>query len=245
MASSVPDPPSFFVRYSEENLALLEQLKKYKGTKEEALNAFKAALPTEFDIFDLEPPKPIPQGNYELFGITWQVISQNATIKDTQEGPTQLFPEGEFDRVDELQRLKGLLLEKFCDLLGFLAADPFDSNETEKISEELKNIFMNIKQLLNEYRPHLSREILKLLMEQQLKERKQATAEARRRCFQLTQMLEAVKYKWQLMDETKIHITDDIPVGQFPNKFPQNSPSTSYNLTPETTNQMLQIIDSI
>ncbi|CAG8600438.1 718_t:CDS:2 [Ambispora gerdemannii] len=242
MTSSIPDPPTFYTRYTDTNLKLLEKIKSYKGSKKEALNEFKDELPQDFDITELEPPRPIVEGSYNVFGLTWQVVSVNATL---DENTPRLYPEGDFDRQTELKKLNKRLCRKFIALLGSLSAEPFDESKPTTISKDLQDTFMNIKQLLNEYRPHQARETLKLIMENQLNERKRATQEVKKRCSQLKDLLSMVKHKWSTTDQLKMTMPDNSQLGQFLPARQQNSQSISYNLGPATSNQMLQLIDSL
>ena len=73
VASVYPLPPEYYKRYTDENLAILEQVKK-QG--EEAFVASGGTLPQDFNILDLDPPTPITEGHYKSFTDTWAVSYQ-------------------------------------------------------------------------------------------------------------------------------------------------------------------------
>lgn len=67
--SAWPDPPTYYKRYTEENLELLKQAKKSGEFPE---NPIVAPLVPEFQLEALEPPLP-PTSEYTIFDQTWQV----------------------------------------------------------------------------------------------------------------------------------------------------------------------------
>merc|ERR1712130_314952 len=70
--------------------------------------------------------------------------------------------------------MKGInisIVMKFLDLLDLLRRDP-QSEERQKLHTELELLFVNIHQLVNEYRPHQAKETLIVLMQMQEKSRK-------------------------------------------------------------------------
>ncbi|CAG8578873.1 5349_t:CDS:2 [Ambispora leptoticha] len=243
MTSSIPDPPPFYTRYTDANLKLLEKIKNYKGNKKEALNEFKDELPQDFDITELEPPQPIAEGSYNVFGLTWQVVSVNATL---DENIPRLYPEGDFDRQTELKKLNKRLCRKFIALLGSLSAEPFDESKPTAISKDLQDTFMNIKQLLNEYRPHQVDDFFLILLLKVLVNRLTRLGSITgTRCSQLKDLLSMVKHKWSTTDQLKMTMPDNSQLGQFLSTRQQNPPSTSYNLSPATSSHMLQLIDTL
>lgn len=68
--SAWPDPPSYFKRYTDENLELLKQAKKSGSFPEQPISA---PYISDFQLEALEPPAP-PTDEYTVFDQKWQVI---------------------------------------------------------------------------------------------------------------------------------------------------------------------------
>ncbi|KAI8889530.1 MED7-domain-containing protein [Backusella circina FSU 941] len=159
--SAWPDPPNYYKRYTDENLAL----KKSNKEQQEDLG---------FMLASLEPPAP-PTDAYNVFDQNWQVKDHLPTLKDL--GVRQLFPDSPIDRISELKRLNRTLIVQFLELLEVLVERP---EEFGKNIENISTIFINMHHILNAYRPHQARETLRLLMENQLARKKQQTEELKR-----------------------------------------------------------------
>lgn len=147
----------------------------------------------EYPLDLLIPPKPPMDGPYRSFGNIWQSDDKLLSLKEM--GITQLYtingsekvqatsPSGDGkensetdgkipdiqDRIFELKKLLNSLLVQFVELTGIMSISPeYFPDKTE----DLRVILINIHHLLNEYRPHQSRESLILLMEDQLAAKK-------------------------------------------------------------------------
>lgn len=68
--SAFPDPPNYFKRFTNENLALLKQAKK-----SDVFSEAPTVLPDvpEFKLEALDPPIP-PTSEYTIFDQKWQVM---------------------------------------------------------------------------------------------------------------------------------------------------------------------------
>ncbi|CAG8568941.1 146_t:CDS:2 [Dentiscutata erythropus] len=146
VASSFPLPPEFYKRYTDENLD------KLKRIKEHGIEAFTSAgdtLPQDFDIFDLEPPKVITKGSYTMFNEPWPVVDRMRTLEEND--MQQLYPKGEIDKALELKKLNNSVVFNFVELLDILVKDPDRGPDK---CEQIKLLLINMKFLLNEYRPH-------------------------------------------------------------------------------------------
>lgn len=78
--SAWPEPPTYYKRYTDENLGLLKQAKKTGNFPE---NPIIAPLVPEFQLEALEPPLP-PTDEYTIFDQKWQVnknMAQFSRIK--------------------------------------------------------------------------------------------------------------------------------------------------------------------
>ena len=88
VASVFPAPPEYYKRYTNENLALLE---RYKEQQQQSSVSAEGENDTKFpaniqppvipainslrecSVLELEPPPPIIEGHYEMFGDLWPV----------------------------------------------------------------------------------------------------------------------------------------------------------------------------
>ena len=93
VASVFPAPPEYYKRYTNENLVLLERYKEQlrqqqqqqssvstEGENDTKLpaNIQPPVIPAinslrECSVLELEPPPPIIEGHYEMFGDLWPV----------------------------------------------------------------------------------------------------------------------------------------------------------------------------
>lgn len=181
--SAWPEPPTYYKRYTDENLGLLKQAKKTGNFPE---NPIIAPLVPEFQLEALEPPLP-PTDEYTIFDQKWQIEDRLPTLEEM--GVKQLFPEAEIDRVQELKKLNRSLIVHFLELLDVLVKTPEEfGNSIENIS----TIFINMHHILNAYRPHQARETLRLLMENQLATKRQKTEELRAKSKEARSFLEGL-----------------------------------------------------
>jgi len=114
-----------------------------------------------------EPPVPL-EGPYPMFGSFYNTEDILPSLKS--EGRTQLYPEHDINRIEELKKLNKSLLFKFLELLEYLIKNP--SQYKSKV-DDIELILVNMHHLLNSYRSHQARQTLISLMEQQIIRRKQ------------------------------------------------------------------------
>ncbi|CAG8435607.1 7950_t:CDS:2 [Funneliformis mosseae] len=242
VAPVYPRPPMYYKRYTDENLAILKQVKEHG---EDAFVASGGTLPN-FNIFELEPPPPVTEGRYFSFNEPWTVVDVLPSLEESEQ--KQLYPSGEIDRVAELKKLNNSAIFNFLELLNSLVKEP--ERSLDKL-EQIKTIFVNMKHMLNEYRPHQSRETLRLMMRNQLENRRRATEEIQNRCSEFSKKLEAVKTSWKALDELKMDLArcsslkDDLDF-EIKTQNTQSEEITdpnTYNISQETTQKMLEMID--
>lgn len=158
-----PPPPPYIKYFTDENLAKLEAQRK-SGEASEA----------DEDLEFLIPP-PVPaEGHYRAFGSVWHVKDELPDLSSM--GMTQLY-QGSADgtassyqsKIQELHKLLRSLLLNFLELTGILSINP--ERFAEKV-EHIQTILVNFHHLLNEYRPHQSRESLIMLLEAQLEHKR-------------------------------------------------------------------------
>ncbi|CAI2162102.1 20698_t:CDS:2 [Funneliformis geosporum] len=242
VAPVYPRPPEYYKRYTDENLAILKQVKEHG---EEAFVASGGNLPN-FNIFELEPPPPVTEGHYFSFKDKWTVVDVLPSLEENEQ--KQLYPSGEIDRVAEFKKLNHSAIFNFLELLNSLVKEP--ERSLDKL-EQIQTIFVNMKHMLNEYRPHRARETLRLMMRNQLENRRRATEEIQKRCSELAKKLEAVKSSWKAMDELKMDLARcsslkddlDFEILTQNTQFEEVTDPNTYNISQETTQKMLRMID--
>ncbi|OZJ04439.1 hypothetical protein BZG36_02793 [Bifiguratus adelaidae] len=198
--SSWPEPPFYYKRYTAHNVSLLEQ---WKGGKSAPPKIKAAELEhvqegdgekvvvkeVDLPVHILEPPKPtFEDGSYSLFNQTWQIEDKLPSLSEMD--VEQLYPDGPIDRIKELKKLNHSLVINYLQLLDLLVKNPqqFDTKV-----QHLRTIFINMHHLINEYRPHQAREILILLMQQQVERKRKATEQLEAKCRDMTDQLAALK----------------------------------------------------
>ncbi|KAI9355175.1 mediator complex, subunit Med7 [Pilaira anomala] len=182
--SAWPDPPSYYIRYTDDNLELLKNAKVMDHFPDEPIS--NPPVP-EFPLQALQPPPP-PTDEYTIFDQKWQIDDHLPTLDEL--GVKQLYPDAPIDRVQELKRLNRSLIVQFLDLLNVLVNNPEEfGNSIENIS----TIFINMHHILNAYRPHQARETLRLLMENQLAKKREQTAELRAKSKEARRLLEGLE----------------------------------------------------
>nr|CAG8441925.1 1695_t:CDS:2 [Entrophospora candida] len=153
ISSAFPEPPFYYKQYTNENLALLKQLKE----QQQLDNEEKMDTETEvnhhnhqnFNLLELEPPKPITDSEYYMFGVRWTVEDKLLSLEE--QNFEQLYPESSIDRVVELKKLSISTIFNFVELLEIMVKEPEKSLEK---FEQIRLLIINMKHLLNEYRPH-------------------------------------------------------------------------------------------
>eukprot|EP00842_Homolaphlyctis_polyrhiza_P006170 jgi/Hompol1/6554/HPOL_000221-RA len=80
------------------------------------------------------------------------------------------------DRAAELKRLNHSLLYNFLYLLDLLIKDP---EQAQQKTEHIRLILINMHHLLNELRPHQARDMLAIMMQEQIARRRKTTQSLR------------------------------------------------------------------
>ncbi|CEP62421.1 mediator complex subunit MED7 LALA0_S05e05270g [Lachancea lanzarotensis] len=183
IAALYPPPPPYIKHFTAENVAKIEELKK-SGASFDHLDD---------DLEHLVSPEIPAEGHYRAFGSVWQVKDELPDLASM--GMTQLYqsretPEGASssyqDKIQELHKLLRSLLLNFLELTGILSVNP--EQFAAKV-EHIQTILVNIHHLLNEYRPHQSRESLIMLLEEQLEGKRQEIQNIEKVCAQVKEKL--------------------------------------------------------
>lgn len=111
-------------------------------------------------------------------------------------GIAQLYKESDLPnaedskfKIEELKKLLKSLLLNFLEIIGVMSVAP--EQFSTKI-EHIRTILINIHHLLNEYRPHQSRESLILLLEKQVEIKKDEIKEIERVCNEVETKIKAL-----------------------------------------------------
>ncbi|KAG2174884.1 hypothetical protein INT43_005946 [Umbelopsis isabellina] len=230
--SAWPEPPTFYQRYTTENLEQAKLLKHGRSSSPD--------VGLDFPIELLEPPPPI-EGSYVVFDQHWQTEDKLLSLEEMN--VKQLYPTGKIDRVYELKKLLRSLMAQFLSLLDILVQEP---DKFGGRIEDISNILINIHHILNEYRPHQARETLRLMMETQLKKKTLATAELKRFALILAEgILQALKTEVKVESEsdTLQEAIEDISMDEATPAI--ENLSTEHHQVSYMSKKLLELVDSI
>lgn len=179
-----PPPPPYIKFFTKENL---EKLPEYKKNRKSAAGD-EELIESPLDF--LVPP-PMPQDQYRAFGSIWQVKDRLPDLEAS--GLTQLYKKPDADtstdyqyKMQQLRRLLKSLLLNYLELVGVLSVNP--ELYPAKV-EHIGTILVNIHHLLNEYRPHQSRESLIMLLEGQVEYKKKEIQQIEQVCQEVREKL--------------------------------------------------------
>lgn len=185
LSTTVPFPPFYYKFFTDENLAKVRQRKK----EHEASNSTEE-LKLEYPLNLLVPPEPPSEGKYSSYGSLWSVEEELVNLEDA--GIPIIYDQGKQNEKDQntnsissettasnisdgtkiyqLKKLKNSLLIQFLQLLACLSTDPAKFTQ---YTTNIRNLLINMHHLLNEYRPHQSREMLITLMKEEIERKNQ------------------------------------------------------------------------
>ncbi|KAF2735835.1 hypothetical protein EJ04DRAFT_562983 [Polyplosphaeria fusca] len=190
LLSYFPSPPPFYRHFSADNVARLAKFKEDRAI-DHLTASHVLELPPELRY--MVPPKPPAEdAEYLVFNQPTQLRTANESLQSW--GIEQLYPSppspaaGEdstsradwtYDRATYLKRLLRSLLLNYVELVGIMAQDPKSERKEEKL-KDMHTIATNMHSIINEYRPHQTRETIINMMEEQL-DRKRAEIDAIRK----------------------------------------------------------------
>lgn len=191
ISSLYPPPPPYIKFFTQENLEKLPEYLKNKANRDDQDAAGSNAPEQPQCALDFLIPPPLPPtSQYRAFGSVWQLKDQLPDLKTM--GLTQLYNKTSEDtnnyqyKIKELHRLLKSLLLNYLELVHILSIDP---SQYEQKVDHIRTILVNIHHLLNEYRPHQSRESLIMLLEEQLEYKRKEIKEIDQVCQQLREKL--------------------------------------------------------
>ena len=141
--------------------------------------------------FLIPPPMPSSQ-QYRAFGSVWQVKDELPDLEAmgiTKLYETQSSPSYQY-KIQELSKLLKSLLLNYLELIGILSVNP---ELYEPKVENIRTILINIHHLLNDYRPHQSRESLIMLLEEQLEYKKMEIKQIEGICKSVYERLQTIR----------------------------------------------------
>lgn len=192
ISSLYPAPPPYIKFFTDENV---RRLPEYMQQRPVLADATKDEPVITNELEFLIPPKMPKSQHYRAFGSVWQIKDQLQDLETM--GITQLYKgakDGEVTnyqyKIQELRRLLKSLLLNYLELIGILSINP---SLYEPKVEHIRTILINIHHLLNEYRPHQSRESLIMLLEEQLEYKKEEIKNIEATCEQVKQKLKQIQ----------------------------------------------------
>ncbi|KAH9283423.1 Mediator of RNA polymerase II transcription subunit 7-B [Echinococcus granulosus] len=113
------------------------------------------------------PPPQIPSStSYQTFGI--QYNTDDPILRPLESfGFRRIYPQT-CSRKAELKKLNFSILANYLDLLDIITRDPSSLRRKEKL-DHIGQLFINMHHLLNEYRPHQARDLLREMLTYQVK----------------------------------------------------------------------------
>ncbi|KAI1298731.1 Mediator of RNA polymerase II transcription subunit 7 [Halotydeus destructor] len=197
-ASAFPDPPNQYIRfYSDDHLA-------------------RSACP--------EPPKPVTDGQYSLFGVA--IICDDSIIRPLEaQGIRRLYPR-DYDHKKELRKMNASILVNFLDLLDIVVKCP-DTPKREEKCADINMLFIQMHHLINELRPHQARETIRVTMQCQKRTRQEIILRLNKQIEKVSDLIAGYISGLPDIHDTTQGIEDLIKLNEF--KFSEESSSDDAN----------------
>ncbi|KAJ3185106.1 hypothetical protein HDU87_002672 [Geranomyces variabilis] len=184
VTTAYPLPPRFFTAYTDANVANFPQYQRDRAETDKATDPFSKAvtaatktaegengngdvpLPLKDQPRFLHPPKPI-EGAYSMFGAD-HTTDGKKTLREL--GIPQLYPDGPL--VDFKPVLKNLVHALPLELFKYLQIVTTKPEEFETQKDTLWHLLQNIHHVINEFRAHQARDMLSIVMEEELRKKR-------------------------------------------------------------------------
>ncbi|VDD80138.1 unnamed protein product [Mesocestoides corti] len=113
------------------------------------------------------PPPHIPSStSYQMFGIRYN--TDDPILRPLESfGFKRVYPQT-YSRKAELKKLNFSILTNYLDLLDVITRDPSSPKRKEKL-DHIGLLFINMHHLLNEYRPHQARDLVREMLTYQVR----------------------------------------------------------------------------
>ncbi|TPP64347.1 Mediator complex subunit 7 [Fasciola gigantica] len=112
----------------------------------------------------IRPPTPPGQNVYRMFGNLYNL--DDAILRSLEsQGVRRVYPQT-YNRKRELRKINFSILANYLDLLDIITRDPSSPKRTERL-DNLAILFINMHHLVNEYRQHQARDLLREILSYQ------------------------------------------------------------------------------
>ncbi|KAK7421657.1 Mediator of RNA polymerase II transcription subunit 7 [Neonectria punicea] len=171
LASTFPNPPSFWRDFTPDKLARFDELKAVHAQQHGGDSAPTRIPGLPDELINLQPPLEPADGRWRVFGDQYMLDDKLPTLEEQgianlpSTAPSDSRDVKHFDRALELKRLAKSLLLNFLELSGTLSRN---ASHAEGKVQDLRTLFINFHHILNEYRPHQARESAITMMQEHL-----------------------------------------------------------------------------
>nr|CAG4646608.1 EOG090X0EJA [Macrothrix elegans] len=186
-----------------------------------------------------KPPAPISDG-YTMFGNPYHTDDPVIRPLESQ-NIRRLYPNN-YDHRKELKKLNHSITASFLDLVDICIRNPESEARAAKI-DDLTLLFIHMHHLVNEFRPHQARETLRVMMEQQKRQRLEIAERFRRHFDKACELVQQAVSSIPEPSETDIKLLIDIE--RIQPSDGTNSNNNSEDGCAEEDRILCQIIDSI
>ncbi|KAJ3144830.1 Mediator of RNA polymerase II transcription subunit 7 [Geranomyces variabilis] len=195
VTTAYPLPPRFFTLYTDANVAKFPQYQRDRTETDKATDPFSKAVTAATKAIEdggkdangkdyyqqmrgfLHPPRPI-QGAYSMFGAE-HTTDGKKTLREL--GIPQLYPDGPLDFKPVLKNLVHALPSELLKYLQIVITQP-EEFETQK--DALWHLLQNIHHVINEFRAHQARDMLSIVMEEELRKKRNMVTRIKEFCLQ-------------------------------------------------------------
>nr|CAH0100824.1 unnamed protein product [Daphnia galeata] len=185
------------------------------------------------------PPPPITD-NYSMFGNPYN--TDDAVIRPLEsQNIRRLYPNN-YDHRRELKKLNHSITASFLDLVDICIRNPESEARATKI-DDLTLLFIHMHHLVNEFRPHQARETLRVMLEQQKRQRLEIAERFRRHFDKAWELVQQAINTIPEPTESNLKLLIDIERVQ-PSEG-NSSNQTSGNGCAEEDRVLCQMIDSL
>ncbi|KER29085.1 MED7 protein [Opisthorchis viverrini] len=113
----------------------------------------------------VRPPTPPGTNVYRMFGNLYNL--DDAILRSLEsQGVRRVYPQT-YNRKRELRKINFSILANYLDLLDIITRDPSSTKRTERL-DNLAVLFINMHHLVNEYRQHQARDLLREILKYQV-----------------------------------------------------------------------------
>ncbi|KAJ3151162.1 Mediator of RNA polymerase II transcription subunit 7 [Geranomyces michiganensis] len=207
VTTAYPLPPRFFTNYTDANVADFPQYQRDRAETDKAIDPFSKAVTAAAAALEkngaadasmkdefrqqrfLHPPRPI-KGAYSMFGAE-HTTNGKKTLREL--GIPQLYPDGpiawgaKHKSTDFKPVLKNLVRALPEELLKYLHVVTTRPEQFETQKDAVWHLLQNIHHVINEFRSHQARDMLSIVMEEELRKKRDMTKKIQEFCLQASE----------------------------------------------------------